>query len=464
MLTFSIINGEDISTSYDLSEFWQLQNLLSNLKDNDDGFIEPFSIRDSILTIFSNTPFKETYIGTYSYIGIDTLNEDNRDNKVKINIGKRSYSGNKKYENSHDIISSTLIDSNNDVFLYNTKNDTNNDQHTTKIKILTGTNSNSFDNSPYISNVIVNKKNNEKYQSLNIISNDSINIISSTVSLNNIEISTNANDGYVFVKKNDKPVFGDPNNEEINILFSDSRWITQDIGDIKKGDSFDDVNIKDILLKILYPGITNSNTPYQQSIGDLEFLTYYDSIAEIGTYPTPTFKFTINKGNLPLKQTILVNMLPNFIEPITTYGYQTIVGTASSIKFKYPVNKYNNYEYSIIICDETKSENFTKNLILHGVYPYFYGTTNIIKKVNSKTNNKIEFTESGYIHYMYPSEYNTLSNIMDEQGDDIISQFTYSTIMLNSPENYWSNKLYYSYKSINEIEINNSLIYRFNHN
>ena len=92
--TFSINIGQSTqASSYDLNS--DLDSVLTILQDNTDKEVNPEDIRSSILSLFSNTPFKQTIAtaSTISYIGIDTLNPSQRGFNNKIFLGKRAFSG-----------------------------------------------------------------------------------------------------------------------------------------------------------------------------------------------------------------------------------------------------------------------------------------------------------------------------------------------------------------------------------
>jgi len=119
----------------------------TNLFDNEDKLISPKMLRDSILSIWDTTPFKETSASGSYYIGIDTGNP-NEDLTKKIYLGKRYYS-NGTYSTT-EIMNNDLLSSEVDLFLFNTKKDSIT-QLQTKIVILSGTNSSIYTKSPYIS-------------------------------------------------------------------------------------------------------------------------------------------------------------------------------------------------------------------------------------------------------------------------------------------------------------------------
>ena len=153
-MTFSINTGTSIEASnYNImgATAVDFTTVLDVLQDNTNKEINPKDIRDAVLTSWSSSAFKQTTASqsTISYIGIDNANTDysNKDVKSKIYIGKRSYL-------QTDIMTSPLLSSDADIFLYNTKKDTVSNNRT-RIGILAGTNSSLYTNSPYIQSQIV---------------------------------------------------------------------------------------------------------------------------------------------------------------------------------------------------------------------------------------------------------------------------------------------------------------------
>lgn len=180
--TFSINLGQ-------LTESTRKENILSvlsDIQDNTQKLISPRDVRDAFLSTWANTPFKITTpnnLSNLEYIGLDSVNPNNRDIKKRILIGKRGFGG-------LDIMNQSLLNSTDaDIFLFNTKPDTTN-QNSTKIAILAGTNSSLYPLSPYIE-----AKVNGIGVDLNIINpspNGTINLFSQTgrVSINDIIFPT----------------------------------------------------------------------------------------------------------------------------------------------------------------------------------------------------------------------------------------------------------------------------------
>jgi hypothetical protein len=140
--TFSINVGQIIESSKKSDIF----SVLLDLPDNTKKLISPKDVRDAFFTAWVSSPIKLTtpdISGNVTYIGIDSSNPENRDIKKPIYIGKRQFG-------NLDIMNSTLLNTNNaDIFFYNTKSD-DQSQNSTKISILTGTDSNLHYSAPYI--------------------------------------------------------------------------------------------------------------------------------------------------------------------------------------------------------------------------------------------------------------------------------------------------------------------------
>jgi hypothetical protein len=143
--TFSLNIGQPTESSRKQTIFSVLQDLPNNTQ----KLISPKDVRDAFLSTWSNSSFRVTTPGVLStseYIGIDSGDPSNRDIKNKIFIGKRSYG-------NLDIMTNTLLNSDTDIFFFNTKEDTAT-QSSTKLSILAGTNSALYSTAPYIESVV----------------------------------------------------------------------------------------------------------------------------------------------------------------------------------------------------------------------------------------------------------------------------------------------------------------------
>jgi hypothetical protein len=177
--TFSI----NVGTITESSRKQDIYDVLSGIPDNTSKLISPKDVRDAIFSAWANSAFKQT-IGTASieYIGIDSNNPDDRDIKQKIFIGKRNLAGN-------DIMTDSLLSSDTDIYFYNTHTDSG--TQSTRISILSGTDSSLYSTSPYIESFDNGSGNNSD---LNIVnpSKGGINLYSSegNISINGIIFPT----------------------------------------------------------------------------------------------------------------------------------------------------------------------------------------------------------------------------------------------------------------------------------
>ena len=127
------------ATTYFAQNKTDLQDVLQLLPDNTSKQITPQDVRDAVFSAWENTVFKYVTVGSDEYIGFSR----NEIKDKKILFGKKQISGS-------NVLSSTLINSNDiDVFFYNTKSDSNISQNFRAV-FLAGTNSSLFLKAPYI--------------------------------------------------------------------------------------------------------------------------------------------------------------------------------------------------------------------------------------------------------------------------------------------------------------------------
>jgi hypothetical protein len=164
-----------------------INSVLLDLPDNTQKLISPKDVRDAFLSAWATSAFKQT-IGqaNIEYLGIDSGDPSNRDIKQKIFIGKRNQGG-------LDLMNNSLLNNtNNDIYIYNTKLDSYATQ-STKVVILAGTNSILHTNAPYIES---NSINSNTALDLNLVNpslfSGPINVFSSTgrVAINGITFPT----------------------------------------------------------------------------------------------------------------------------------------------------------------------------------------------------------------------------------------------------------------------------------
>lgn len=476
MSTYSInISTPTESTSYKLPDY--LTYLLNRIPDNQSKIVNPRDVRDVILSLWSSVPFKET--SSYEdYVGIDTGDTStNSDIKNKILLGKRSFSGTYSYSTSHDILgTSSFFTNDTDIFIYNTKIDTD-QQTTTRVSLLSGSNFNILGQAPYIQSQLISGLN--QTLSLDFVNpSGDIDVRSTygTVSINEIEFPTLAENSAS--ASNDKVLFWDDINNKLywdfislptlstigtssdslmmygsptningySLDFTDNRRCPVQIGDIIFGDSFQNISLSEMLRRFIFD--------YLPPTCDIEILSPYDSgYAEVGTYPNPIIEYTINKKTLPTLITGLSNMIPGSYPPITSTTYSTITSQSQGIVIS-PITATST-EFKITVTDGTQSASASTTLT--GIYPYFYGfstlptmttiglapLTKLVEPMSDKT---VDITGTGNLYFIYPKDYGTLSAIYDELNNNIFGSFSVSDMILSSPTGLWASEEYYVYQ------------------
>jgi len=477
IMTFSINIGTNVeTTSYQLTGDLGTQStfglLLDRLLDNQEFRVNPPDIRDSILSIWSSTIFKPTTNNlNIPYIGIDTLNPENRDLKDrKILIGKRN-SGN-------DVMSNSLLTSDYDILFYNTKLDVNNQ---TKISLLSGINSNNFQNSPFIKSQISGTSSSFEFNSnsnINISSSDNIlingfKLPSGDSAFNNRIITWNSNqNSMTFDNINNQlpsdigtssqplDIYGDPVNVNgFELYFSDNRKSPVEIGDIKYGNTFESISISDMLKRIIYK--------YLPPMVSIKILPPYQmGYAEFGLVPSVNLEFSIFKRTLSTSIATLSNMLPSTYPAIISDNYITITDTASGF-ITSPLNT-NGINFTISVNDGTQSTSSSVNL--RGIYPYFYGflnnsvinssnLLNLTKLIEDKSDKDIAIqTSPGFFYFIYDSLYGDISEVLDINNN--LVTFEYYEQTLSSPNGFWVNKNFKIYK-IDNLSQDDITFYRF---
>jgi hypothetical protein len=466
MMTFSINDGTtEESVSYFLvgGDDTSLNYILQSLKDNEDKEVSPIDLRNSILSLYSSIPFKETG----SYIGLDTINPNDRDLKGrKIFLGKRSF-------DSNDIMSDSLLNSDVDIFLYNTKPD-NFLQNTTEILLLAGSNLGLHSNSPKIqSQIILGYTESRSLDFINPFGDINIESKNGTVSIANVVFPTilnssaSASSNKTLMYENGKLEWSDitlpatssigTSSSDINILGNvlvngynveliDDRYTPITFGDIQVGETFSSTSISELLRRILYP--------YLPPLTTISLLPPYESgYVEVGTYPTPSIQYTITKRSESTNITSLQNMIPGVSPAITSSGQFTVSGISSGIVIS-PISDEST-EFRITVSDGLNTS--TSSVYITGIYPFFYGfsdlglMTNVglgslSKLVENKTDKTVDITGDSNLYFIYDFDYGTLSSIYDYTGVNIIASFSNTDQIFSSPTGLWAGKRFYVYK------------------
>jgi len=490
----TLIIGTAIGIGTQSFEFTN-NSILENLKDNDEAYILPKYLRDMFISTWDSTVFKPTtasgsnreYIGIDSGLGDSLLEKPNRDLEVnKIFLGKRSYSGTYSYSESYDIMTSDLLSSDIDIFLYNTRPDLNITQKSTRMIILAGTDETMHPNAPYIQSQITTVPGGSQSLTFDILNKSGdISILSQGVDYFGNNISTGGkiyiNDvvfpsigtssqipidknnlvyrngefawekiefpqtDYIGITGSLVNIFGSPVVANSHSLeFTDNRPSPISIGDVSIGETFNKMSIADVLRKIIYP--------YLPPICTIS-LANNSGYVEVGTYPNISVNYSITKRTNSTLPTKLINMIPGTYPKITTSGQTTVSGVARGVMIQ-PITATTS-TFTIKVNDGTGSN--SASVQVSGIYPYFYGFTSsntltvaalssMTKVVEPKSDKTYDLTGSGNFFFAYDSEYGPLTSITDDLNNNIFASFSVSTKMLSSPTGLWTSKEYLVYK------------------
>lgn len=446
-------------------------SVLNDIQDNTQKLISPRDVRDAFLSTWANSPFKVTTPNTlanFEYIGIDSNNPANKDIKLKILLGKRSFG-------NLDVMNSSLLGSNDsDIFLFNTKPDTA-DQSSTKVSILAGTFSLLYPNSPYIEGKVNTAKTAVDLNIVNPAPSGGINILSTTgrVSINNIIFPTvaetigSASNGRILRYRGNYPSgylrweeptitlnnIGTPGYStdivgttvSVNgypIEFIEPDYVPTTIGGINQGRTFPNNSFFNgtgyqnwpltvVLKELLYP-----YTKPELSLSVVNTVTG-TTYAEIGTTPSCvlTYKITtfqrntseriINYGVTP--QTSYVNLSLSGV-PGTSAGATISVATYSST--------LGAKQWLLRASDSGNPTSFSYSATasLNFVYPVFYGfTSSLITNTSFSSivptlkkaiipypgvNNTIElpFSGDGYMYFIHHKDNTWVSPTSSNPG------------------------------------------------
>jgi hypothetical protein len=477
--TFSINIGQLTEATRKTDIF----SVLNDIQDNTQKLISPRDVRDAVLSTWANTPFKVTTpnsLSNFEYIGIDSSNPGNRDIKQKILLGKRSFGG-------LDVMSSSLLSSETDIFLFNTKPDSAS-QSTTRLAILAGTLSSLHLVAPYIESKV---NDNESAIDLNIVNpadNGGINLLSTSgrVAINGVifptiaETSGSASNGMILryrgtypngyfkweqptISLNNIGTPGYPTNiygstvsvNGYSIEFIDNNLTPTTLGGVTMGSSFS-VNsfdngpgfqnwpVTEVLRKVLYPYVP----PVLQITAINNSNPSNPSYAEVGT--TPSISLTYSITTYARNESEKINPYSISNTNVTGLSFSGLPGSSISSTF-------NTFTFSAIpdvkswglsVNDSIGSYIATASITF--INPVYYGFTSSILTTNYSsltksitpypgTSNSISFTYngSGYLYFVYPSSFNSfsqLSQIRDPNGYivydsnyPIYSGFTFST-------------------------------------
>lgn len=456
--TFSI----NIGTTTEATRKTDIFSVLNDIQDNTQKLISPRDVRDAVLSTWANSPFKVTTpnsLSNYEYIGIDSSNPGNRDIKQKILLGKRSFGG-------LDVMNSSLLSNDTDIFLFNTKPDSAS-QSSTRLAILAGTISLLHNVAPYIESKV---NNDESAIDLNVVNpaeNGAINLLSTSgrVAINGVifptmaETSGSASNGMILRYRGTYPngyfkweeptislntigTLGYPTNiygstVSVNgypIEFIDDNLIPTTLGGVTMSSSFPTNSfdngsgyqnwpVTEVLRKILYPYVPpvlqitsiNNNNPNNRLY------------AEVGTTPSITLTYSITTYARDIAEKINPYSISN--TNITGLSFSGIPGFSISSTFNTSTFSAIPSIKSWILSANDSIGTYTATASINFIYPVYYGFTSSVL-TNSYTSltksitpypglsNSISFTYngSGYLYFVYPATFTTLSQIQDPNG------------------------------------------------
>lgn len=487
--TYSIYPGTNIE-AFKLAD---ISSVLNELPDNTQKLINPHDLRDAIYTSWENIVIKPTSgSASIEYIGID------RDNLYeKIFLGKKRISGN-------DVLTSNLLNSDVDIFLYNTKNDLNLSNQNTRIGFLAGTNTSLFYNGgtlsiPLIQSKIVTTAGGNVLDldiinlsyiisgltayggSVNIYSKDGnvlVNgLIFPTLNQNTAvpigSVLTYQSGGYLQWGANTTTItsisqsgtFSIAANPLIingyNAMFSSSTPTPTTIGGILAGSTFSNVAVTEMLRALLYPYIPPT----------LSLSSYTPLVETTSSSITLTFSYTITK--YLASSTVSVSSTPILTPSVV--AAQTFLNASPTSPRTYtgtgsfgPVPVTTPLTFTLSVKDQVGT--YSVNTVVTPVYPIFYGTTTVAtssstgvqsllgtfsKIISNNPNQTVTLNGNGIcIYYLVPRAYNISGSMSGfyagtsasvNQNVIFRGNGTPFTMSLSSPSSIWSNIVYNCY-------------------
>ncbi len=458
--------------------------VLQDLPDNTQKLISPKDVRDAFLSAWSSSAFKQTInSSSIEYIGLDSGNPQNRDIKQKIYLGKRNYAGT-------DIMSASLLNSTStDIYFYNTKPDNSLTQSSTKIAILAGTDSVAHQYAPYLETNYINSSSSIGLNIVNpSVNGGPVNIFASTgrVAINGIlfptstETAASASNGKILkyygtypngVLRWDNPsvtianigtigsptnIYGSPSNVNgYSLEFVDNSIVPQTIGGIEIGSSFSAGSfagqnwpLSEVIRKLLYPYVppalsltmTIPSGGLYAEVGIQQSATFSYSLTR---YSEDIYGYQINPGILPLSSysgiagTGVVGVTNSNIvsNSIGTQSYVLVArdnntlltfsySATASIGYVSPIY----YGFSTTLLDVITTIPTSLSNVINGL-----SQSKIVTKITSGDTISANYVGSGYIYFLIPASYGSLSMIKDHNGFIIhdttypsLSAFTYS--------------------------------------
>jgi hypothetical protein len=530
-----------------------LINVVNVLPDNTAKEISPKDVRDSIYTLWHNTILKPTTVSAsqIKYIGIDQY--EIVDSPTGDVIYPKMFFG-KKQTGGQFIMNDLLLQTDTDFLFYNTKNNALVGDYNTTIAILAGTgsfNDNGVVKAPTLKSTVVSDPSGS-YINLNIENNSYIdNVVSQFggdiniksvagyVSINDFIFPkasdiNSSKDGYVlkfkwingagaygvwesafsqsitdiYYPQGQVTITGDP--IVLNgYNFTENTPVPTAVGGIQVGDTFANVNVLDMIRRIVYTyipptitmGFRYSYTGQDQTIievGDLAFggpasngdpnkLRLYYTLTINSTYSIPTqiasLPPTINSDGISLPDG---NVLSGSIFPSTPITRNTYYNRVRQLVSSDPDfgQSYKIITYTFSVTDSYPTTRSASAKIT-AVLPYFYGTNHDLYTTGNQLNGILGIDESsapgtlnlklvppiigaptssnnqnvfintqgltnkqGYIYFGYPAQFPPLIDIRDNNigdGFPVLDQFATYSIKITSQNGRWNDQPYVFY-------------------
>lgn len=497
-----------LGTTAEANSLTDVTSVLNLLLDNTSKQISPRDVRNAIVSTWENSPFRYTSDGTSNYIGIDRV--DVKD--LKVFIGKKQMSGT-------NIMSSGLLSSDTDIFLYNTKSDSAS-SNDLKISLLAGTSSGLFSTAPYFKSTFVNGSpdilsleivNPATYGTINIESG-----ASASIYLNNLiwpnqtyinDVTSSPGNASASTSTDLFLVISSGNSIELKtyqaaggaiqasldlnsnpLLYTNLTPVVATISGIGVGSTFSNVSLIDMISALIYPYL---GPLASVSISGLSYNNTFEKDTSSGFIVNYNYTLTRRSDNITSSTLRIIRQATTIF---TTAG-SSLSGTGlvtNSYSGSYTItnaqiagetpNSKNSYTFSCRPFDGISG--FTASATFESVLPYFYGfnstnTSNTVtlngtvlpaltKRVDTKIGLTLSLAGSGYLYFCYPGFYGTISSIIDgnnftEYSHGGSSVWTYSlNFPINSPTGKWNGQTYYVYRKTLSSTISPSQNYKFN--
>ena len=505
--TYSINNN----TAYEAARLATIGDVLNQLPDNTNKLISPKDARDAIYSSWETSVFKQlTGSASQEYIGIDRNGLNN-----KILLGKKQLGG-------VDVLNSTLLNysfNDTDIFFFNNKSGIT--PSNTKVSFLAGTNSVLYPYAPYINSY--QGTSSLHLEIVNQTGDITIDSSTGRVSINNVTFPTkletaSASNGQILKYYNGRliwdnntinlasigstnsvtNIFGSPvlvNGHSLEL--TESSQIIATFGNIEPGQTFSNAPLVEVVRQMLYPhlgpdvSLLINVSPYNETPSG--FTT--SAVAEFGNIYVPDIElaWSITKKSDPVIFATLSNaFLGGFAPtlPISYPGLTSISGSSlgytPSTSMTYTLSVYDdgstNYPLdSMAIATGSSTVTYANTSVtLDLVYPFFYGVSTysvvsgpanavrnqlnsmiptLNKLIEKESDKSVALSGTGYIYYCIPESYQSLVQVIDENGFDITSSFNkierYFTSglisiqadpIIGSPDSYWDNIEYEIWK------------------